>query len=364
MRAYTVGGPSEPVAGETGPALRVLHLTGSAVSEEFVDLSLLYARDCLAATADPARYEPHLAHVTPDGRWRFPWSLEPEVVAAATPVGVGDAVRILAELAPDVMVPQMFCPPGMTSYRALFDVLGVPYVGNRPDATALSVDKSRARAVVAASGVDVPNGEVLWPGERPTLVPPVVVKPVDADNSSGVTLVRSDEDYDAALAEAFRHSPAALVEEYVELGREVRCGVLERDGELVCLPLEEYAMDPSSKPVRGYDDKLARSDGGDLRLMAKDGERAWIVDPSDPVTGPVHAAARACHLALGCRHYGLFDFRIDPSGRPYFLEAGLYCSFATTSVIATMARAAGIALPDLFATSVEAALRGVRGTNR
>lgn len=357
MRAYTAGARPEPSAGGTGPALRVLHLTGSAVSDEFVDLSLLYARDCLSATADPERYEPHLAHVTPDGRWRFPWSLEPEVVAAATPVGVGDAIRIVTEIAPDVMVPQMFCPPGMTSYRGLFDVLGVPYVGNPPDATALSVDKSRARAVVAASGVDVPRGELLRPGDRPTLTPPVVVKPVDADNSSGVTLVRTPGDYDVALKEAFRHSPAALVEEYVELGREVRCGVLERDGELVCLPLEEYAMDPSSKPVRGYDDKLARSDDGELRLMAKDGERAWIVDPSDPVTAPVHAAARACHVALGCRHYGLFDFRIDPSGRPFFLEAGLYCSFATTSVVATMARAAGIALPDLFATCVGAALR-------
>ncbi len=336
--------------------MRVLHLTGSAVSDEFVDLSLLYARDCLTATADRNRYGMHVAHVTPDGRWRFPASLEPEVIAASAPVTVGDAVRRIAELEPDVMVPQMFCPPGMTSYRALFDVLGVPYVGNTPDATALSVDKGRARAVVAASGVDVPHGEVLRPGQRPTVDPPAVVKPVDADNSSGVTLVRSTSDYDVALKEAFRYSGAALVEEYVELGREVRCGVLERDGELVCLPLEEYAMDPSSKPVRGYDDKLARAADGELRLMAKDGERAWIVDPADPVTGPVSAAARACYTALGCRHYGLFDFRIDPAGCPFFLEAGLYCSFATTSVVAVMAAAAGIDLPELFASCVEAAV--------
>lgn len=360
MRSYAAG-PSysarETASDDDGGPLRVLHLTGSAVSGDFVDLSLLYARDCLAATADPARYETHIAHVTPDGCWRFPWSLEPEVVDASTPVTVGDAIRMITELAPDVMVPQMFCPPGMTTYRALFDVLGVPYVGNPPDATALSVDKARARAVVAAYGVDVPPGEVLRPGDGPSVAPPAVVKPVDADNSSGVTLVRSPAEFDAALAEALRHSRAALVESYVELGREVRCGTLERDGEIVCLPLEEYAMDPVAKPVRGYDDKLARSGDGELRLMAKDGERAWIVDPADPVTGPVHDAARACHVALGCRHYGLFDFRVDPAGRPYFLEAGLYCSFATTSVVTTMARAAGIDLPALFASCVESAVR-------
>jgi D-alanine-D-alanine ligase len=66
----------------------------------------------------------------------------------------------------------------------------------------------------------------------------------------------------------------------------------------------------------------------------------------------VWVAARRCHVALGCRHYSLFDFRIDPDGRPWFLEAGLYCSFAPTSVIAVMAAAVGMDVPDLFETSL------------
>lgn len=48
-------------------ALRVLHPVGSAVSELYEDLSRLYAADCLAARADPAGYEPHVAYVTPTG---------------------------------------------------------------------------------------------------------------------------------------------------------------------------------------------------------------------------------------------------------------------------------------------------------
>ena len=72
----------------------------------------------------------------------------------------------------------------------------------------------------------------------------------------------------------------------------------------------------------------------------------------------VREAATAAHRALGCRHYSLFDFRIDPDGRPWFLEAGLYCSFARASVVATMAAAAGIGLDDLFASMVERAREG------
>ncbi|GAA4544878.1 D-alanine--D-alanine ligase [Pseudonocardia xishanensis] len=325
---------------------RVLHLVGSAVDEFFADLSRLYAADCLEVTS--GGHEALVAVVAPDGTWRFPADLSPSAIAAARAVPLADAVAFLSRAGIDVVVPQMFCLPGMTRYRGLFDLLGIPYLGNPPDVMALGADKARARAVVAAAGVAVPAGEVLRPGEETSIGLPLVVKPVDADNSVGLTFVRDPAELGQALEEAFAHSPAALVEEFVPLGREVRCGVLDRGGELVCLPLEEYAMDPADKPVRLAADKLARDDGGDLRLVAKDPTHAWIVDPTDPVTEAVWAAARACYRALGCRHYGLLDFRIDPQGEPFFLEAGLYCSFARTSVVATMAAAAGIGVRELF----------------
>lgn len=340
--------------------LRVLHLVGSAVDGFSADLSRLYAQDCLEATADPARYAFHIAHVSPDRLWRFPGSLSREAIAAAPPMSLPAAVAHIDALRIEVMVPQMFCLPGMTSYRALFDVLGIPYPGNPPAVMALGADKAKAKAVVAAAGVDVPPGQLLRPGDRPVLAPPVVVKPVDADNSVGVALVREHGDYAAALGTAFAHSDGVLVERYVELGREVRCGVVDRDGELVGLPLEEYAVED----VRRQDDKIRRDDGGDLGLVAKTAAKAWIVDPADPVTQPVWAAARRCYTALGCRDYGLFDFRIDPRGRPWFLEAGLYCSFARQSVVATMAGAAGTPVDELFAAMVSRAATRTPGRSR
>lgn len=332
--------------------LRVLHLVGSPLSDFSADLSRLYAQDCLEAIVDPRRYAPVVAYVTPDARWRFPDDLSDDAIAAATPLSVGAAVDRLVALSIDVMVPQMFCLPGMTHYRGMFDLMGIPYVGNTPDVMALTAHKARAKAVVAAAGVRVPCGEVLTHGMRPSLPPPVVVKPVNSDNSLGVGLVRTPADYDAALRAAWTHADEALVESFVELGREVRCGVVVRGNELVCLPLEEYAVHPGTKPIRGFDDKITRDGSGHLNLVAKDVSKAWIVDTDDPLTRVVWEAARTCHLALGCRDYSLFDFRIDPDGRPWFLEAGLYCSFARQSVIPMMARAAGIPLDELFHTAL------------
>ncbi|GAB6902437.1 D-alanine--D-alanine ligase family protein [Kineosporia succinea] len=335
----------------------VLHLTGSATTPFLADLSLLYARDCWTATADPTRYAMHLAHVSPDGSWRFPEDPGERALAEADPLELPQAVHRLADLRPHVVVPQMFCRPGMTTYRSLLDLLGLPYVGNPAEVMAIGTDKAHTRALLAAAGVPVPPAQLLRPGEQPTLAPPVVVKPVDSDNSAGVTLVRHEHEYPDALAGAFARagSGRVLVESYVELGREVRCGVLERGGDLVCLPLEEYALHPHERPIRSQADKLVRTASGELVMTAKSAEHAWIVDPGDSVTGPVHEAARRAHRALGCRDYSLFDVRIDPAGRPWFLEAGLYCSFARTSVVVGMAEAAGTALPELFATMVRRA---------
>jgi D-alanine-D-alanine ligase len=218
---------------------------------------------------------------------------------------------------------------------------------------ALAAHKARTKAIVAAVGVKVPYGELLRPGDIPTIKPPAVVKPASSDNSIGVTLVKDMESYDAALKAAFECADEVIVEEFIELGREVRCGILVKDGKLVGLPLEEYAVDKHTHPIRDYADKLKPADNGGLSLVAKDHTKAWIVDPSDPITESVQEVAKKCHQALGCRHYSLFDFRIDPQGQPWFLEAGLYCSFSPKSVVATMARAAGISLDELLLMMLE-----------
>ena len=42
----------------------------------------------------------------------------------------------------DVVVPHMFCSPGMTSMRAFFeDILGLPVVGSPSQCTALATDR-------------------------------------------------------------------------------------------------------------------------------------------------------------------------------------------------------------------------------
>ena len=335
----------------------VLHLVGSPTDQFNCGLSRFYAESCIQAITDSSRYTFLIAYVTPDKQWRFPISLDDSDIAACETLNFAEAVQFLAQQQIDVAVPQMFCHSGMTDYRALLDLLAIPYTGNTPALMALTADKAKAKAVVAAAGVAVPESELLRRGDKPSFTPPVVVKPTYADNSLGVTLVLSEADYTAALKTAFEQSDEVLVERYIELGREVRCGIIEQQGKLVCLPLEEYGMDAKTNPIRAYANKLSENEQGKIVFANKHNKQTWLVNTDDPIVAQVWAAAKLSHQALGCRHYSLFDFRIDPQGKPWFLEAGLYCSFAPKSVIPTMVTATGVTLKEFFQQMIDEVLK-------
>lgn len=332
--------------------IHVLHLVGSPTSKAYCELSELYAADCINALDQPDKYHFVIALVTPDGLWRFPDSLNRTAIETAQPMAIHMAIGLLAQQRIDIALPQMFCLAGMTHYRALLEALGIPYLGNRPFQMALAADKFKAKAVVGAAGVRVPRGKLLTKGQSPTLELPAVVKPNDSDNSDGLTLVMHHTQYQAALELAFLHSDTVLTETYVPLGREVRCAIVVQNGCMRHLPLEEYFVDSLTRPVRTRANKLKRDGDDNLVLAAKQAGEAWIVDRLDPVVQAVWDAASRCHVALGCEQYSLFDFRIDPDGVPWFLEAGLYCSYSPKSVIATMMAAAGVPLREFFDISI------------
>ena len=263
--------------------------------------------------------------------------------------------------APDVALPQMFCRPGMTRYRALLELVGMPCVGNRPEVMAIGADKALARAVVAAHGVTVPEGVVVGPGDPVPLTGRVVVKPVDADNSlgrhaGGGRLRRRAPSRPPCVRRAV--TPSAPSSRGTSSSAARCAAACSRSTASWCAcPWRSTPSTRSASRSATTPTSCGAATTGDLGLVAKDAEHAWIVDPADPVVDrPCTQAARSAYAALGCRHYGLFDFRVDPGGTPYFLEASLYCSYAPSSVLVVMAAAAGIDLERLFRLGVDAAL--------
>lgn len=327
--------------------LAVLHLCGSRVSEYYEGVSSYYASQCFECVSQQDTYEHVIAMVHRDGTWSFPIDFSEESMKAATRMDIADAMAKIIKLAPSVVVPHMFCLPGMTTFRALFDAMDLPIVGNTAGVMELSTNKHQSKAVVAAAGVPVPESELLHKGDQPKMSRPFILKPCNEDNSQGVTLVREGADLCEALDHAFAFDSEVLCERYIPLGREIRCAVLEQaDGTLELLPCLEYFL-TEHNPIRGAADKLVTNERG-VPVTVTTGGRKCPADIDDDLRSKLELLCVRSHKALGCRDYSLYDVRVDPDGNPFFLEACLYCSFAPKSVIVGMCGARQQSQQEIF----------------
>jgi len=297
-----------------------------------------------------------------DGTWSFPAGLDDKSLAAAKRIPFAGAIAHIGDLAPDVMVPHMFCVEGMTRFRSLFDLLDIPFLGNHEYTVWPATDKATTKQLLDACGVRVPKGNLLVKGQKewPSSVRvPLVVKPCNEDNSRGITLVKREEDLAAAIEYAFSFDPRVVVDEYIA-GREVRAACVEEaDGTLTVLPKIEYFL----KDIRTSAHKLATDQSGKLKSDAiqaakKDGDRQCPADLSPVLHERINAMVKEAHRVLKCRHYSLYDLRIDADEQPYILEAALFCSFSPLSVIPAMAQHAGredLRHPNFFHSLLERA---------
>src|SRR5690242_9436267 len=131
----------------------------------------------------------------------------------------------------DVVFPVLHGPYGEDgTLQGLLELAGIPYVGSGVLASAAAMDKAHMKRLLSACGLLVPEYVIAHAGrpiplEATELGWPVFVKPARGGSSIGISKVADSSGLEAALTEAFRHDPKALVEAAV-VGREIECGVL------------------------------------------------------------------------------------------------------------------------------------------
>lgn len=336
--------------------LKVLHVMGSATSKYYEDLSTFYGFGCMESTADDVRFEHICAYVHLTGEWSVAVGKDAEYMRGKAPrLSLAQAMTAFESLAVDLMIPHMFDYAGLTAYRSVFSMLNVPTVGCSGEALALSTNKARTKACAAMNGVRVPASELLRRGEAPTMSLPYIIKPTEEDNSMGVNVVWEEAGVATALETAFRFGDEVMVEQYVPLGRELRVAVVENAaGDLELLPMIEYFL-PAEQPIRKSGNKL-QTDAMGMPVQPTSGNRQTPADVDPVLKEKLYKMATVAHRATDCTDYSIYDVRVDPAGEPYMIESCLYCSFSSTSVMVTLAAAAGKKHPQLFVELAERAV--------
>ena len=116
--------------------------------------------------------------------------------------------------------------------QAVFDLMKIPYTGSGHLSSAMAMDKGISKQMFWQNQVPTPKGVILTKGEemKPLeaygLALPVVVKPCCGGSSVGVSIPKTEEEYQEALKVAFSYEDVLVVEEYIK-GREFSIGVVE-----------------------------------------------------------------------------------------------------------------------------------------
>ncbi len=233
--------------------------------------------------------------------------------------------------------------------QAAFDLLGIKYTGSGYLSSALAMDKGAAKIFFEKNGVPTPTGMKMTKADhtddfdKTGLSLPCVVKPCCGGSSIGVSIVRTKEQFHAALDEAFRWEDELIIEEYIE-GREFSVGVLEYQA----LPIIEIA------PVEGfYDYKNKYKAGSTVETCP--------AELSKEITEEMQKYAVMAAEALGLDTYSRMDFLLNKEGKIYCLEANTLPGMTPTSLLPQEAGVIGMNFNELCEKLIKISLQKYEG---
>ncbi|MEO6836683.1 MAG: D-alanine--D-alanine ligase [Candidatus Tumulicola sp.] len=250
----------------------------------------------------------------------------------------GRFVEAVRELKPDAVFNALHGPGGEDGHvQALLEYLCIPYTGSGVEASSLSMDKHLTKKLLAGEGLptaawdlfDLSGGTLpLLPG---SLDLPLVVKPRFEGSSAGVAIVRTHEQWTAAMLGASKAYSEILAEEYVE-GREFTCGVLGEEAlpivEIVANRDEFYTFDAKYEP------------GGSTHIAP--------ASIDEDLAARLQMLALSAHRLLGLRDYSRTDFIVNRDLRPYILEINSLPGLTPTSLLPDACASVGITFEALI----------------
>ena len=229
--------------------------------------------------------------------------------------------------------------------QAAFDLFGIQYTGSRYLGSALAMDKGISKKMFEAAGIPTPHGISMSKAQRSIpfaetgLSLPCVVKPCCGGSSIGVTIVRTADEYEAALDEAFKYEDEIVIEDYI-CGREFSVGVID----MQALPVIEIA------PVEGfYDFKNKYKAGSTVETCP--------AELSEQITKEMQGYAEKVAEVLGLNTYSRTDFLLDAEDHIFCLEANTLPGMTPTSLLPQEAKVTGVDFNQLCEKLIESSMR-------
>ena len=240
--------------------------------------------------------------------------------------------------------------------QGLLDLLDIPYQGAGVLGSAVAMNKLLSKRLYQGADIPTPNYRAFTDNETidtPEVIRelglPLVVKPVCAGSSVGMTIAKREQDLNSAIQEAFAHDDTIVMEAYIK-GIELTCGVLGNKG-LEPLPVIEII------PGQGHEyfDFNAKYVAGETEEICP-----ARIDPE--TTRRVQDLALKAHQALFLKGYSRTDM-ILKEDEIFVLETNTIPGMTATSLYPQSAGAAGYSFSQLLDKLVQLAIEEHNNSN-
>lgn len=229
--------------------------------------------------------------------------------------------------------------------QGVLEYLNIPYTHSGVLASALAMDKDKAKAIFRQAGIPVAEGKLMDRLEAAKSHPmalPYVVKPNAQGSSIGVFIVRegANRPPEQLLDPDWTYGDQVLVEEFIG-GKELTVAVLGEKSGPRALGVTEII--PAGE---WYDFNAKYAAGGSAHQLPAD-------IPAE-VAQKLMRYAEQAHEALGCRGLTRSDFKYDPARNKIILiEVNNQPGMTPTSLAPEQAAHLGMSYDQLVAWMLE-----------
>lgn len=222
--------------------------------------------------------------------------------------------------------------------QGLLEVLDIPYTGSGVLASALAMDKIKAKEIFTYHDIPTPRWWVITKDDKALITKlklPLVIKPSRQGSTVGVSIVETRKELFPAIKKAFSYDKIIIAEEFIP-GRELTVGILNNQ------PMPVMEIVPKN---RFYDWQSKYTPG-----MSKHIVPAPLTKQE---TKLAQEMALKANQSLGCKGATRVDMRFNKKQGIFVLEINTIPGMTRESLLPEAARAVGISFNELVIRILE-----------
>jgi len=242
----------------------------------------------------------------------------------------------------DIAFPILHGPFGEDgTMQGLLKLAGIPFVGAGVLGSSVGMDKEITKRLLRDAGIHI--GKFLSGRENylPAFMEvvkkiglPFFVKPTNMGSSIGINKVKSEEEFEDAVEDAFKYDRKIIFEEFIS-GREIECSVLGNDSPIASVPGEII----SNHDFYSYEAKYIDENGAILEIPAK---------LSQEMVHKIQDMSINVFRTLECEGLARVDFFVTENKQIFVNEINTMPGFTKISMYPKLWEASGISYSELI----------------